>query len=301
MGERVRVALAVAPRLLRDTLSYALGRDDRLTLVDVPPDVSSLDSTVDVAVVTGRRPAGLRPPVVIELPARDDWTGAAWLEIGGLRRAVLLPTLDALADVVRDPHNGEDDFGAVLAAARARRQWALARLYGHLNPSLLRYIRSLAPDIADDLAADVWVIVVSRLHTFDGDEAGFRAWVFAIARNRVRGHYRVSGRRRTQPVPHGALDAHASADDVAEEALRRLPPGTAVSVLLEGLSDDMAEVVRLRVVAELTTAEVARVMGKSEGAVRVLQHRALRRLSQRFGAYRYGPQGGDIAGSHRGA
>lgn len=270
------------PRLLHDTLAMALRRDGSFDVVEVDSRTPLTAHGADIAIVTGRRPGGMRPPVVVELPETEGWSGGAWIEVEGLRRPAVVPSVAALAELLRDPHLAADEFTGILTAARGGAAWAVTRLYRDLNPRLLRYLRSIAPAEADDLAADVWIAVARGLRGFTGDEGAFRGWVFAIARNHVAGHYRAAARRRTEPCPVDSLADLDGGDDVAEDALRALPPERAVDTLLAGLPAEMAEVVRLRVVGQLSAAAVAEAMGKTEGAVRVLQHRALRRLAARW-------------------
>jgi hypothetical protein len=74
------------------------------------------------------------------------------------------------------------DASDLLAAASRREQWAITLLFRAYQPLLLRYFRAQTPAVADDLAGEVWVAVARGLHRFAGDEAGFRAWLFTIAR-----------------------------------------------------------------------------------------------------------------------
>jgi RNA polymerase sigma-70 factor, ECF subfamily len=173
----------------------------------------------------------------------------------------------------------------VLAAASRREQWAIADLFRAYHPLLLRYLRAQAPPVADDLAGEVWVAVARGLHRFDGDEACFRGWLFTIARRRLIDHHRKVGRRRTDPVPHERLDRpaeHGDATDPASLAVDHIRAQQALELILTDLSADQADAVLLRVVAGLDVSEVAEVMGRSPGAVRVLCHRALRRLAPRL-------------------
>src|SRR5271154_588930 len=78
-----------------------------------------------------------------------------------------------------------EDFEQVLDAASAGAEWAVAILFDALQPSLLRYLRWEEPGAADDLAGETWLAVAERIHDFVGDEAGFRAWVFSVARRRL--------------------------------------------------------------------------------------------------------------------
>ncbi len=173
----------------------------------------------------------------------------------------------------------------MLAAAIRREQWAIATLFRAYQPLVLRYLRAQAPGVADDLAGEVWVAVARGLGRFTGDEAGFRGWLFTIARRRLSDHRRNVGRRRTDPVPQERLDAADQTRDGLDPAsvvVDRIRAQQAIDVIMADLSADQADAVLLRVVAGLDVAEVARIMGRTPGAVRVLCHRALRRVAPRL-------------------
>ncbi|HLF40504.1 MAG TPA: sigma factor-like helix-turn-helix DNA-binding protein, partial [Acidimicrobiia bacterium] len=99
---------------------------------------------------------------------------------------------------------------------------------------------------------------------------------------RLVGHQRQTARRRTDPVGDDLLDARPAADDPAESGVAAVATQQAVDRLVACLPADQAEVVLLRVVAGLPADEVGRITKRSAGAVRVLQHRALRRLAREF-------------------
>ena len=173
----------------------------------------------------------------------------------------------------------------VLAAAVEGEQWALTALFRAYQPSVLRYLRAQERNVADDLASDVWVSVARRLHDFVGDERGFRAWLFTIARHRLLEYRRNMARRRTDPVAHDGLDGpgdNGHTADPAELVIEQLSAQQAVDLLVADLTQTQAEAVMLRVVAGLDVAEVARIMDRTPGSVRVLCHRALQRLAHRF-------------------
>lgn len=172
-------------------------------------------------------------------------------------------------------------FEGVLAAAKTGAEWAIAALYREQQPNLLRYLRSQAAEEGDDLAADVWLDAGAALNRFEGDEDDFRRWLFTIARRRLIDFRRRAARRKalldlpeSRPEPHSHPDpeAHALAAWETEESL----------ALIASLPPEQAEVVLLRVVAGLPADDVAAIMGKTPGAVRVLQHRALKRLADRL-------------------
>lgn len=169
-----------------------------------------------------------------------------------------------------------EQFDGVLAAAQAGANWALAAIWRDLHPALVRYMRAKEPRDAEDLAADVWLEVAADLRRFAGVESAFRAWVFTIARRRVIDARRRARSRRTDPVPQ--VPQRTAPDDPEAEALARLSTEEALA-RIAALPRDQAEVILLRVLAGLDTEQVAAILGKRRGHVRVLQHRALRRLA----------------------
>jgi RNA polymerase sigma-70 factor (ECF subfamily) len=171
-------------------------------------------------------------------------------------------------------------FDEVLAAAREGEGWALSQLYRAVYPRFVGYVRAIASADAEDVAADAWLDVARGLHRFEGGEQAFRAWAFTIARRRLLDLRRSRARRRTDPVDPVELVVAGGAGDVEEEALASLGTGWAIRLITSSLSPDQAEVVILRVIGELGVDEVAAIMGKRPGTIRVLQHRALRRLAQ---------------------
>jgi RNA polymerase sigma-70 factor (ECF subfamily) len=172
-----------------------------------------------------------------------------------------------------------EEFAAVLREAQHGSEPAFSRLFRDANPSLLRYLRVVAPDVAEDAAAETWVTVVRGLTRFRGDEDSWRAWLFTTARRRVIDEGRRSARRPQAPldeVPVANLPRELDAADVAVE---RLSTRAALS-MLHALPELQAEVILLRVVAGLDTDRVAELVGRSPGAVRVAAHRGLKKLGE---------------------
>jgi RNA polymerase sigma-70 factor, ECF subfamily len=169
-------------------------------------------------------------------------------------------------------------FECVLAAARTGSEWALAALYRDLHPPLLRYLQTQEAREAEDLASDVWLDVATGLERFQGDEASFRRWFFTIARRRLLDWRRRRDRRMTDPVPPSALVALEGPHDSEREALEAISTREALARIAT-LPPEEAEVVALRVLAGLDANDVSAITGRSPGAVRVMQHRALKRLA----------------------
>jgi RNA polymerase sigma-70 factor (ECF subfamily) len=178
------------------------------------------------------------------------------------------------------------DFRRVLEAAKAGDERAVGALFDELQPPLLAYLRWREPRAAEDLAGEVWLAVAKGLRAFSGDEDAFRAWVFAIARRRVADLRRRSLKHPATPVAPELLPALAvpgeSAGDPAATAAERSEAEAALALLRRHLSPDQAEVVVLRVLTGMSVEATARAIGKRPGAVRILQHRALRRLAARL-------------------
>src|SRR5262249_51392599 len=155
----------------------------------------------------------------------------------------------------------------------------LAALYDDLQPNVLAYLRARSRSDAEDVASEVWVSVAAGLARFRGDESGFRGWVFTIARRRLVDGRRSRGRRPADPAPREGSSAVVADADREAEVVARLDYEAALTAL-SALPADQEDVVLLRVVGGLSVEEVARALGKLPGTVRVLQHRALRRLAQ---------------------
>jgi RNA polymerase sigma-70 factor, ECF subfamily len=172
-------------------------------------------------------------------------------------------------------------FPELLAAAQGGDEQAFAVLWRHLQPALLRYFRVVAPPAAEDLAADTWVSVIRRLEKFRGDEGAFRAWLFTVARHRAIDWRRQAARRPTNLVPVEQLAERPAPDDPVAQVVEAQSTRTALA-LLAALPAGQAEVVALRVLGGLEVDEVARIVGKRPGAVRVLAHRGLRRLAKQL-------------------
>jgi RNA polymerase sigma-70 factor (ECF subfamily) len=170
-------------------------------------------------------------------------------------------------------------FESVLSGAQAGAGWALTILYEDLQPRVLRYLSVREPAEAEDLASEVWLDVAEGIGRFRGDEEGFRGWVFTIARRRLLDLRRRATVRRQKPVPLEFLGGDRGTGDTEGEAMASLEADAAIA-LVAALPSDQCDVVLLRVIGDLSVAEVARILGKRPGAVRGLQHRALKNLAR---------------------
>lgn len=173
-----------------------------------------------------------------------------------------------------------EHFDSVLGAARQGEAWALGFLYERLQPAVLAYLRAQDRE-AEDIAADAWIDVARSLQRFEGDEAAFRRWVFTIVRRRRLDAVRTRARRPAEPVAADRLEAVPATDD-----FEHLDGEAAARRIVALLPPMQAQVVLLRIVSGFSVDEVGEILGKRPGAVRALQHRALRRLAKELGSTR---------------
>src|SRR6516165_6136550 len=124
---------------------------------------------------------------------RGAWRSAACCAL----EPILLREGHFCADTL---HVVGEDFAALLAAAQGGSDEAFAVLWRDTNPALLRYLRVLAPENAEDVAAETWVQVVRGLPRFTGDEAAWRAWLFTTARRRLLDQARLRKRHPAEPL-----------------------------------------------------------------------------------------------------
>jgi RNA polymerase sigma-70 factor, ECF subfamily len=176
----------------------------------------------------------------------------------------------------------EREFPGVLREAAAGDETAFARLWHDAHPPLLRYLRVLARDAAEDVAGEVWLEVARGLARFKGGEPEFRGWLFTLARRRVTDMRRHDARRPVRLTDDTAELEQPGSDDTATAALENLSTEAAVA-LIASLPREQAEVIVLRVIAGLDVGQVARIVGKRPGTVRVAAHRGLRALAARLG------------------
>jgi RNA polymerase sigma-70 factor (ECF subfamily) len=120
----------------------------------------------------------------------------------------------------------------------------------------------------EDLCSEVWIKIATSIGSFQGDSKAFKGWIYTIARNAATD----LARKKQRSGINVELD---EADWIGENS-------TMVEVmdLVKRLPQEYAEVIMLRVVGDLDASEVAEIVGKTQGNVRVLTHRGLRQLNE---------------------
>jgi RNA polymerase sigma-70 factor, ECF subfamily len=164
-------------------------------------------------------------------------------------------------------------FITLLESARQGSEAAWQELYSGIAPVVLGYLRANnAPD-PEDVLSEVFLQVARDISSFDGEERGFRSWVFTIAHHRLidaRRHFA----RRPVDLSSEPPEPGDRADDAADEALARIGMEE-VQRVLAALSDEQRAVLLLRVLADMSIEDVAKAIGKRPGAVKALQRRGL--------------------------
>jgi RNA polymerase sigma-70 factor (ECF subfamily) len=134
---------------------------------------------------------------------------------------------------------------------------------------------------AEDLTTQTFLRMLESIGRFRWQSAPFSAWLFRIAHNLSMDHFRAA--RRWQPeedVPEPAGSEERSAEDEAFQSIGR----KSMLQMIEGLSDEQRQVLTLKFVFNFTNGDVATILGKSEGAVKSLQHRAIVSLQKQLNA-----------------
>jgi len=130
---------------------------------------------------------------------------------------------------------------------------------------------------AEDLTTQTFLKMLEAIGRFRWRSAPFSAWLFRIAHNLAMDHFRAT--KRWQPeeeVPEPERAAASSAEDDALQSIGR----RSMLELIENLSHDQQQVLTLKFVFNFSNGEAATILGKTEGAVKSLQHRALTSLQK---------------------
>lgn len=175
------------------------------------------------------------------------------------------------------------DRGRLIERAKAYDEEALSELYHLYANTIFRYIyyRVGERNVAEDLVSDVFVRVLQDLPSYRDTGAPFEAWLYRIAHARVIDYYRRQKVRQTAPLSEGVYAGELADPDYLagrRDDARRLWQK------LTQLTDEQQQVLSLRFIAGYSGEQVAKALGKTEGAVKALQHRALaslRRLLER--------------------
>lgn len=178
-------------------------------------------------------------------------------------------TVDAeLVDLVGRAQGGD---GAAFAALYDR---YVDQTFGYV------YRRVQHRQTAEDLTSDVFLRAFRRLDSFEWQGVDLGAWIMTIARNRVHDHFKSARFRMERASDQTPEDATPGVEDDPERVAMGRDMARALGRALENLSDDHREVIELRFVHDRSVSETAAIMGRTVGATKALQYRALKALAQ---------------------
>jgi len=178
----------------------------------------------------------------------------------------------------------EDEVAPEVVGLVARAQQGDAEAFGLLYDRYLdlvfRYVyyRVGSKALAEDLVSETFLRALRRIGTFEWQGRDFAAWLITIARNIVADHFK-SSRFRLEVSTADMLDADR-ADDGIESGVLDGMTNAALVEAVKKLNDEQQECVVLRFLQGLSVLETAQAMGKSEGAIKALQYRAVRTLGR---------------------
>jgi RNA polymerase sigma-70 factor, ECF subfamily len=155
---------------------------------------------------------------------------------------------------------------------------ALGTIYERYYQGIYRYVYYRVGDssLAEDLTGDIFLKMLHGIQSYSIQGVPFSAWLYRIARNRVIDHMRRQPEKADLQLEEARVESIASSDADLENALQREELLRAVQVL----TADQRQVIILKFIDDLDNATIAKVLGKTEGAVKSLQHRALDTLRQ---------------------
>jgi len=170
------------------------------------------------------------------------------------------------------------DEGDLVRRASQGDQQAFARLYeAHFN-RVYRYVVVRIGDKAEaeDMTQQVFLNALRSISSFNWKGTPVAAWLYRIAHNQVVDYLRKKGKQMVTPLDESPVSQGGSLELVVEQKI----DSEQILAATHRLSQAQQEVISLRFASELSIAEVASIMGKSQGAVKALQHSAIVALRQ---------------------
>ncbi len=167
----------------------------------------------------------------------------------------------------------------IIEAARRGDSGSFDELYSHYVPPIYRfiYMKVTHREEAEDLTHDVFMSAWQNLHRYRIEGFPFSSWLYQIARNRVIDYYRL---KRTAVSLDDAKARLVKAESFVEEGIDRELSVDRVKRTLENLTNDQQDVIIMKFIEDLSNTEIAAALEKSEGAIRLIQHRALNELKR---------------------
>ncbi len=178
----------------------------------------------------------------------------------------------------KKPSRQRDKENKLVLLAKQGDQQAIGELYNTHVDAIYRYIWPRVRDdtVAEDLTAQVFLKALEGLPAYEPSGKPFLAWLYRIAYARIVDFWRRQERRATVPLD----DTVPASEPRPGELLEAEDDWVTAIDLLAQLTDDQQEVLMLRFIGEMSLSEVAETVGKTLGAIKAIQHRALASLAR---------------------
>lgn len=164
-------------------------------------------------------------------------------------------------------HPNEPNYDLQVEEAVRGSDTAFTILWRHYQPRMVRYLATFTNE-PEDLCSEVWIKIANSIKTFQGDASAFKGWIYTIARNSAIDLARKQSRAgSTVELSEGDWVGENSSVVEIMDVVRRLP-------------QEYAEIILLRIVADLDVHDVAEITGKTPSNVRVMTHRGLKQLNE---------------------
>ena len=195
-----------------------------------------------------------------------------------LANALFFSTFSVLKDVKIQAD--EPELDALLTRALKADPDALGQIYDRFVDKIYRYVyhRVGSAGVAEDITGQVFMRMLEAIKAGRPWQTSFSGWLYRIAHNLVVDHYRRRSRASFVDIDEAA-PIHAPGGDPIQAAEMQLNRAR-LHAALTSLTDEQAQVITLRFLEELSIAETAEVMGKTEGAIKALQYRAILALKK---------------------
>ena len=173
------------------------------------------------------------------------------------------------------------DEAKLVGRAQKGDRAAMAEIYDRHHSTIYRYIFYRVGDAptAEDLTATVFVRVVENIDGYQYRGRPLLSWLYTIARNVVVDFHRRGAGQTTLPLDESLTTGATDVEQAAERALTQ----RSLAAALSHLTEDQRQVILLKFVEGMSNEEVSRVMGKTVGGIKSLQHRALAALARVLG------------------
>jgi len=171
-------------------------------------------------------------------------------------------------EILQDINSGLSDEALLIQKAKDFDSDAWTQIYQRYYPKISK--------TAEDIAADVFSRACEKIGSYKYRGTPLLAWLYRIAHNQMVDYIRREAKMNTKPLTEETLAQSSTKQDTTEGTLIRED----LKTLLRSLTEDQRQVILLKFFGDLSNAEVVGIIGKSEGAVKALQHRALASLKR---------------------